>query len=86
MSAETSGSPSDELGHWIAVGASQLGVPLSTGQIERLVGYLRLIERWNATYNLTAVRDANAMVSGGAEGMARVSASSTSAAAPVCQG
>jgi 16S rRNA (guanine527-N7)-methyltransferase len=65
LSVETSRSPANEseLGDRIAVGASQLGVPLSTDQIERLDRYLRLIQRWNATYNLTAVRDPDAMVS-----------------------
>ncbi|MEP7225466.1 MAG: 16S rRNA (guanine(527)-N(7))-methyltransferase RsmG [Actinomycetota bacterium] len=38
-------------------------MPLSGSQIERLIAYVRLIEKWNATYNLTAIRDPLAMVS-----------------------
>src|SRR5438309_56463 len=35
----------------------QLGVPLDHIAIDRLLAYLALLQRWNATYNLTAVRD-----------------------------
>ena len=45
----------------IAEGAGQLELNLDGARIDRLVAYLRLIERWNATYNLTAVRDVRAM-------------------------
>ena len=34
-----------------------LGVPLSDAQAQALLAYLALMQRWNATYNLTAVRD-----------------------------
>lgn len=37
--------------------AQALGVPLAPAQIEALLAYLSLLHRWNATYNLTAVRD-----------------------------
>jgi 16S rRNA (guanine527-N7)-methyltransferase len=37
--------------------ASQLAVPLSDAMVERLLAYLDLLQRWNGTYNLTAVRD-----------------------------
>lgn len=47
----------NDLGLQIAAGAHDLLLPLPDGAIERLVGYLRLLERWNATYNLTAIRD-----------------------------
>ncbi len=46
----------------IASGARHLDVDLDRIQIDRLVAYVRLIERWNGTYNLTAIRDAKAMV------------------------
>lgn len=38
-------------------GAAAFGLALDDGQIAKLVGYLHLIERWTAVYNLTAVRD-----------------------------
>lgn len=37
--------------------AAALGLGLSAKQIELLIGYLALMARWNATYNLTAIRD-----------------------------
>ena len=38
-----------------------LGLSPSEAQIAALLGYLELLERWNATYNLTAVRDRSGM-------------------------
>lgn len=51
----------EDLALIIANGAARLGVDLHRGQIDQLVAYLRLIDRWNATYNLTAVRTLAAM-------------------------
>lgn len=44
-------------------GAAQLGIDLTAGQRDRLLGYLRLLHKWNKAYNLTAVRDPDEMVS-----------------------
>jgi 16S rRNA (guanine527-N7)-methyltransferase len=41
--------------------AAGLGVSLRPEQAGQLLAYVDLLQRWNATYNLTAVRDANAM-------------------------
>ncbi|HEU4459487.1 MAG TPA: 16S rRNA (guanine(527)-N(7))-methyltransferase RsmG [Methylibium sp.] len=38
-------------------GAAALDVSLQPAQLEQLLAYLKLIERWSAVYNLTAVRD-----------------------------
>ncbi len=38
-----------------------MGIGLEPAQADQLVAYLRLVERWNLTYNLTAVRDLTAM-------------------------
>jgi 16S rRNA (guanine527-N7)-methyltransferase len=38
-------------------GAAALGLDLSACQTDALDRFLRMLERWNATYNLTAVRD-----------------------------
>ena len=46
----------------IIEGSEQLGIPLPVEAITRLVAYLTLLERWNRAYNLTAVRDPDAMV------------------------
>lgn len=43
-------------------GASALSLNLSEAQLERLVDYLALLVKWNAVYNLTAVRDPASMV------------------------
>ena len=40
----------------IQAGARAIPIALDDDQLDRLVAYLRLIERWNATYNLTSVR------------------------------
>lgn len=45
----------------IRSGGSELGAPLSSSQVDLFVAYIRLIERWNGTYNLTAIRDPKAM-------------------------
>ena len=42
-------------------GAAQLGIDLDPERVDRLVAYLRLIDRWNSTYNLTAIRGLSAM-------------------------
>jgi 16S rRNA (guanine527-N7)-methyltransferase len=37
--------------------ARRLDLNLDSAALERLHAYLSLLQRWNATYNLTAVRD-----------------------------
>ena len=37
--------------------SSSMGVPLTAAQIDALLAYLELIQKWNKVYNLTAVRD-----------------------------
>lgn len=46
----------------LLVGLHALGLSLPDQQITRLLSYLNLISRWNRTYNLTAVRDPNEML------------------------
>ena len=41
----------------LAEAAATLGVQLSEMQRDRLLDYVALLDRWNRTYNLTAVRD-----------------------------
>ena len=38
-------------------GAQALGLVLSDAQIQHLLGYAALIQKWNKVYNLTALRD-----------------------------
>ena len=44
-------------------GLAQLGIELNGQAREQLLAYIALMEKWNRTYNLTAVRDPLAMVS-----------------------
>lgn len=43
-------------------GVAELRLALSDQQLERLLDYLALLAKWNAVYNLTAVRDPAQMV------------------------
>lgn len=47
----------------LEAGADALGVDLSSQQIDTLLRYIELLVKWNRVYNLTAVRDADAMLS-----------------------
>ncbi len=43
-------------------GVAALGLDLPTAAVPRLLDYQALLERWNGTYNLTAVRDPVEMI------------------------
>jgi 16S rRNA (guanine527-N7)-methyltransferase len=47
----------------LRAGLEQLRVPVEQDGVRKLLAYLGLLERWNNTYNLTAVRDPVDMVS-----------------------
>ena len=42
--------------------STQLGLAIADSDISRLLDYLDLLQRWNTTYNLTAVRDPDRML------------------------
>lgn len=42
--------------------AEQLGLALSTGEIDKLLGHLSMLARWNRVYNLTALREPHEML------------------------
>jgi 16S rRNA (guanine527-N7)-methyltransferase len=46
----------------LAAGLGALGLTLDADAQQRLLAYLRLVEKWNRVYNLTAVRDTDQMV------------------------
>jgi 16S rRNA (guanine527-N7)-methyltransferase len=52
----------DTLERRLRAGVDALGVALDDGAIARLLDYVDLLVRWNAAYNLTAVRDPDEMV------------------------
>ena len=51
----------DEVLEGLRRDAATLGLNLPEMALERLVRYLALLRKWNAAYNLTAVRDAAQM-------------------------
>lgn len=52
----------DELTKTLAEGVRALDLNLTDAQIAQLMDYLALLSKWNAVYNLTAVRDPAQMV------------------------
>ena len=46
----------------LEAGLAALGLALAPAQVDALLDYLALLSRWNAVYNLTAVRDPREMV------------------------
>jgi 16S rRNA (guanine527-N7)-methyltransferase len=46
----------------LKAGAAELGLDLSLTQLDQLMAYLALIQKWNKVYNLTAVRDPQEML------------------------
>lgn len=62
--AREASDPSDRAGLRRALdrGLDDLGLPLSDAARVRLLDYLELISKWNAVYNLTAIRDPDSML------------------------
>jgi 16S rRNA (guanine527-N7)-methyltransferase len=54
--------PREELLRTLRTGVQSLGLALNDSQFARLMDYLTLLSKWNAVYNLTAVRDPRQMV------------------------
>lgn len=52
----------DALTRTLSAGASKLPLALSDAQLAQLIDYLALLVKWNAVYNLTAVRDPAQMI------------------------
>ncbi|SDD36633.1 16S rRNA (guanine(527)-N(7))-methyltransferase RsmG [Paraburkholderia lycopersici] len=52
----------DALARLLKDGAQALGVNLSEHQHEQLLDYVALLAKWNAVYNLTAIRDPRQML------------------------
>lgn len=52
----------DALTAELAAGVKALGLPFHDEQVTKMIDYLSLLSKWNAVYNLTAVRDPREMV------------------------
>jgi len=62
IAAEALSADDAELADLVSRGAEELALALAPSEVDRLIAYVRLIEHWNATYNLTAIRDSRGMV------------------------
>ena len=52
----------DDLNSLLKFGVADLKLGLSSEQIEKLISYLTLLQKWNKVYNLTAIRDPKEML------------------------
>lgn len=52
-----------EVADQLAAGVTELGLALDAGQLDRLMLYLSLLQKWNRIYNLTAIRERSKWVS-----------------------
>jgi 16S rRNA (guanine527-N7)-methyltransferase len=56
------GESREALGALLSAGVEELGLGLSDAQLDKLVDYVALLAKWNAVYNLTAIRDPRQML------------------------
>lgn len=52
----------EEMKPALAGAATELGLALTDSQLDQLLSYLGMIQKWNKVYNLTAVREPQAML------------------------
>jgi 16S rRNA (guanine527-N7)-methyltransferase len=62
MTVSQKGSARDALAPLLAEGVCELGLNLSDAQQGKLLDYVALLSKWNAVYNLTAIRDPRQML------------------------
>ncbi|AFT87578.1 16S rRNA (guanine(527)-N(7))-methyltransferase RsmG [Paraburkholderia phenoliruptrix] len=62
MTTKQKGSDREALAQLLAEGVRQLGLELSDTQLAKLLDYVALLGKWNAVYNLTAIRDPRQML------------------------
>ncbi|MFL9856237.1 16S rRNA (guanine(527)-N(7))-methyltransferase RsmG [Paraburkholderia madseniana] len=62
MTVGQKGSTSEALAPLLADGVRELGLDLSDAQLGKLLDYVALLSKWNAVYNLTAIRDPRQML------------------------
>ncbi|CAE6779377.1 Ribosomal RNA small subunit methyltransferase G [Paraburkholderia domus] len=62
MTVSQKGSGNEALAPILADGVRELGLDLSDAQLGKLLDYVALLSKWNAVYNLTAIRDPRQML------------------------
>lgn len=62
MTVNQKSASKDALAPLLAEGVGQLGLTLSDAQKDKLLDYVALLSKWNAVYNLTAIRDPRQML------------------------
>ena len=62
MTVSQKGSAQNTLAPLLASGVRELGLDLSDAQQGQLLDYVTLLAKWNAVYNLTAIRDPRQML------------------------
>jgi 16S rRNA (guanine527-N7)-methyltransferase len=62
MTVSQKGSTQQALAPLLADGVRELGLDLSDAQLGKLLDYVSLLSKWNAVYNLTAIRDPRQML------------------------
>ncbi|WNC89806.1 16S rRNA (guanine(527)-N(7))-methyltransferase RsmG [Paraburkholderia sp. FT54] len=62
MTVSQKGSGRDALAPLLQDGVRELGLHLSDAQLGKLLDYVALLSKWNAVYNLTAIRDPRQML------------------------
>ncbi|PRX98328.1 16S rRNA (guanine(527)-N(7))-methyltransferase RsmG [Paraburkholderia sp. BL25I1N1] len=62
MTVSQKGSGREALAPLLEAGVRELGLKLSDAQLGKLLDYVALLSKWNAVYNLTAIRDPRQML------------------------
>lgn len=62
MTVSQKGRDGEALAPLLADGVCALGLDLSDAQLGKLLDYVALLSKWNAVYNLTAIRDPRQML------------------------
>ncbi|MGY6121754.1 16S rRNA (guanine(527)-N(7))-methyltransferase RsmG (plasmid) [Paraburkholderia strydomiana] len=62
MTVKRSGADREALYQLLTDGVGELGLQLSGAQLSKLLDYVALLAKWNAVYNLTAIRDPRQML------------------------
>lgn len=62
MTVSQKGRGDEALAPLLADGVREIGLDLSDAQLGKLLDYVALLSKWNAVYNLTAIRDPRQML------------------------